>query len=335
MEARYIDMKTAFIMNESTRNMVLNQKAVDYFKSIGEVSFNTGDTTKESVIRVIEGADIAVTSWGNTALDGEILAVCPGLKFLAHAAGSVKPVVSDELWVKGIRVLSSACPLGEGVAETALGFTISACKNFYNLNSSLHNGGWNEGKENIRELFDLKIGVIGCGWAGKHYIKLLQNFYVDVYCCDPFINTENMKKLGAEKAELDWILKNCDVISVHAPSIPSTNHMLNKDTLELMKKDAVLINTARGTIIDEVALYEHMAAGNLKYACIDVFDPEPPVKENKLFTLPNVITTPHLAGLAQNGLRRIGTFVCEETEHFLKGLPVRGEVTKEMLANMA
>lgn len=328
-------MKTAFIMNESTRNMVINQKAINYFSSIGEISLNTGDTGKESVMRAMEGADIAVTSWGNNAIDGEILSVCPNLKLLAHAAGSVKPVVSDELWEKGVRVLSCACPLGEGVAETALGFTISACKNFYNLNASLRNGGWNEGKENIRELFDIKIGVIGFGWAGKHYIKLLNNFYVDVYCYDPFVDASAMKKQGAEKAELDWILHNCDVISIHAPSIPSTYHMINSDTLAVMKKDAVLINTARGSIIDEAALYTHMAAGNLKYACIDVFDPEPPAKDNKLFTLDNVIATPHLAGLAQNGLRRIGTFVCEETEHFLKGLPMRGEVTKEMIANMA
>jgi len=328
-------MKTAFIMNEGGRKLVINQKAIDYFKSLGEVSFNDGDFGKESVKKAIKNADIAVTSWGNTELDAEILAECPNLKFVAHAAGSVKPIVSDTLWEKGVRVLSCACPLGEGVAETALGFTLSASKNFYNLNTSVHNGGWNEGKENIRELFDLKIGVIGCGWAGKHYIKLLRNFYVDVYCYDPFISSDDMKKSGAEKAEFEWILQNCDIISIHAPSIPSTYHMFNKDTLKLMKKDAVLINTARGTIIDEEALYNHMAEGNLKYACLDVFDPEPPVKENKLLTLSNVITTPHLAGLAQNGLKRIGTFVCEETSHFLEGKPVRGEVTKEMLERMA
>ena len=328
-------MKTAFIMNESTRSMVINQKAIDYFKSLGEVSFNNGDTGSESVKKAIKDADIAITSWGNNPIDEDILSVCPNLKLVAHAAGSVKPVVSDALWEKGVRVISSACPLGEGVAETALGFSISASKNFYNLNTSVKSGGWNEGKENIRELFDLNIGVIGAGWAGKHYIKLMQNFYVDVYCYDPFVSEDTLSSLGAKKVELDWLLSNCDIVSIHAPSIPSTYHMINKDTLGLMKKDAVLINTARGTIIDEEALYEHMAEGNLKYACIDVFDPEPPVKENKLLTLDNVIVTPHLAGLAQNGLKRIGTFVCEEVAHFLEGKPMRGEVTKEMLAKMA
>ena len=328
-------MKTAFIMDPATRNMVINEKAVNYFRSLGEVAFNESSPDKENVKKVIKGADIAVTSWGNTAIDGEILSCCPDLRFVAHAAGSVKPVVSDELWEKGVRVLSSACPLGEGVAETALGFTISASKNFYALNRSVKSGGWAQGKENIRELFDLKIGVIGCGWAGKHYIKLLRAFYVDVFCYDPFVDAAAMRALGAEKCELEYLLKECDIISVHAPSIPSTYHMINRETLAMMKKDAVLINTARGTIIDEAALYEHMAAGNLKYACIDVFDPEPPSKDNPLLTLENVIVTPHLAGLANNGLKRIGAFVCEETAHFLDGKPVRGEVTREMLAKMA
>ena len=235
----------------------------------------------------------------------------------------------------GVRVLSSACPLGEGVAETALGFTLSASKNFYALNTSVKNGGWEQGKENITELFDIKIGVIGGGWAGKHYIKLLRNFYVDVLLYDPFISAEAAKALGAEKVELETLLKEADIVSIHAPSIPSTYHMINADSLKLMKKDAVLINTARGTIIDEAALYEHMKNGGLKYACIDVFDPEPPAKDNPLLTLDNVIVTPHLAGLARNGLKRIGTFVCEELTHFLNGETVRGEVTREMLARMA
>ena len=328
-------MKTAFIMSESIRESVINQRAIDYFSALGEVAFNTGSTGKDSVMKTIEGADIAITSWGNTAIDKEILSVCPDLKLVAHAAGSVKPIVSDDLWEKGVRVLSSACPLGEGVAETALGFTISASKNFYNLNSSLRNGGWNEGKENIKELFDLKIGVIGFGWAGKHYVKLLQSFYVDVYCYDPFIDEKEMAEKGAEKADFQWILANCDIVSVHAPSIPSTHHMFNAQTLSLMKKDAVLINTARGSLVDENALYEFMASGNLKYACIDVFDPEPPAKDNRLFTLPNIIATPHLAGLANNGLKRIGIFITEEVDNFQNGRPMRGEVTKEMLEKMA
>ncbi len=328
-------MKVALIMDPQRRSDVMNQKAIDYFASLGELSLNDGDNSAESVKKALAGADIAITSWGNTTLDADILSVCPDLKLVAHAAGSVKPIVSDALWDKGIRVISGACPLGEGVAETALGFTLSASKNFYLCNNEIHGGGWNKERDNVRELFDLNIGVIGCGWAGKHYIKLLQNFYVDVYCADPFVSEETMESLGAKKAEIDWILKNCDVVSIHAPSIPSTNHLINANSLKTMKKDAILINTARGTIVDEEALYAHMAKGNLKYACIDVYDPEPPKPDNPLFTLDRVIATPHLAGLAQNGRRRLGTFVAEQVRLFLDSKAFRGEVTREMIDKMA
>ena len=163
----------------------------------------------------------------------------------------------------------------------------------------------------------------------------MQAFDVDILLYDPFITEENAASIGVKKASFEELLKQSDIISIHAPQIPETYHMFNKDTLALMKKDAVLINTARGTIIDETALYEHMKAGNLKYACLDVTDPEPPAVDNPLRTLKNCIMTPHLAGLANNGLKKIGQHVCEEVESFIKDDSLATEVTEEMLARMA
>ena len=327
--------KIALIMNPGTRDMVINQKSLDRLAKIGTVVVNNGNTDPDTVKALMQDATICVTSWGNGPVDENILSVCPDLKLLIHAAGSVKPVVSDALWKKGVRVSSSAPMLSMGVSETALGFTISASKNFYNLNANLHNGGWAEGKENIRELYDLTVGVISGGWAGRHYIELLKPFQVDILLYDPFISEEKAAEMGARKATFEEVLKLSDIISIHAPSIPETYHLFNKDTLAMMKKDAVLINTARGSIIDEQALYEHMKAGNLKYACLDVYDPEPPAADNPLCTLPNVIMTPHLAGLAANGLKKIGQHVCEEIERFLAGEKMLAEVTEDMLARMA
>lgn len=328
-------MKIALLMNESGRNMVIDSKAIDRMKKLGEVVYTAG-TAKEDIKQALTGADVAITSWGNTPIDGELLEVCPDLKLLCHAAGSVKPVVCPEMWAKGVRVTSSACALSMGVSETALGFTIAACKNLFNLNTSLHSGGWEAGKENIRELYGLTVGIVGFGWAGRHYCELLAPFDVEKVVYDPFASEEKIAACDAKKVSFEELLKISDVISVHAPSIDSTYHMFNADTLALMKKDAVLINTARGTLIDEDALYAHMKAGNLKYACLDVRDPEPPTAENnRLAELPNCILSPHLAGLAQNGLKKIGKHVCDEIERYLKGEAMIGEVTQEMLATMA
>ena len=111
--------------------------------------------------------------------------------------------------------------------------------------------------------------------------------------------------------------------------------MFNSDTLALMKKDAILINTTRGSIIDEEALYQHMKAGNLKYACLDVFDPEPPRSDHPLRTLPNCIMTPHLAGLTHNGLLRIGSHCVGEIERYLNGQPLTTEVPQQQLSTIA
>ena len=328
-------MKISLIMDPGTRKMVFNEKCLKRLAESGEVVINEGATDFASLEPMIKGSDVIVTSWGNEHIDNNYLSVCPNLKLLVHAAGSVKPVVSDGLWKKGVRVTSCAGVLSMGVSETALGFTIAASKNFFALNDNIHHGGWAEGKENIRELYDLTVGVVGGGWAGRHYIELLQAFDVDILLYDPFITEENAASIGVKKASFEELLKQSDIISIHAPQIPETYHMFNKDTLALMKKDAVLINTARGTIIDETALYEHMKAGNLKYACLDVTDPEPPAVDNPLRTLKNCIMTPHLAGLANNGLKKIGQHVCEEVESFIKDDSLATEVTEEMLARMA
>ncbi len=329
-------MRIAMLQDHASVPSIFSAKALARLASIGEVIRNDGAPTDENVKKTIAGADIAITSWGNTTLHREILDCAPNLKLIVHAAGSIKPIVCDEVWDRGIRVTGSPKPLGMGVAETALGFTISASKNYYALNANIHaNGPWHEGYANIRELYDLTVGVIGSGWAGGHYLELMQNFGVETLLYDPYCSAEKAARLHTTLCSFEDVLRRSDIISIHAPSIPETNHMFNAATLKLMKKDAVLINTARGSIIDELALYEHMAAGNLKYACLDVFDPEPPRADNPLRTLPNVIMTPHLAGLAQNGKLRIGMHAADEIEKFLSGRPMDCEATREMLAKMA
>ena len=326
-------MKIALAVAEKHYKEVFTAKAVDELRKLGEVSIDSGEATVESIKKTVKDADIVVTSWGTPNLDKEILDECPNLKFVMHAAGSVKPIVSDELWKRGVRVCASTKPLGEGVAETTLGFTIAACKNFFALNEMIHNGGYE--RVGVKELYEITVGVISAGFVGRHYIKLLRNFGVNILLYDPFVSEERAADMGCTKATLEELLKNSDVVSIHAPSIPETNHMFNKDTLALMKKDAILINTSRGSVIDELALYEHMKAGNLKYACLDVYDPEPILPENPLRTLPNVIMTPHLAGLVTNGRLRIGAHTVEQIKKYLADEPLDCEVKEEMLKTMA
>ncbi len=329
-------MKIALLMNNGLRRSLFTERTMIRLKSMGDVAFNETSGSDPDVVKsVIQGADIAVTSWGNGPLTADLLDCAPDLKLVVHAAGSVKPIVSDELFNRGIPIVSSAVVLSQGVSETTLGFTISAAKNFYNLNQLIHAGGWEHDRQTITELFEITIGVIGCGYAGAHYIELLEPFDVSILVYDPYKNEEQIQALGAEKADFERVLKESDIISLHAPSIPSTYHMINAETLAMMKDDVILINTARGSLIDENALYQHMKSGKIKYACLDVTDPEPPAVDHPLRTLPNCIMTPHLAGLANNGLGRIGIHVCDEIERLLNNEPLTSHVTRDMLEYIA
>ncbi len=329
-------MRIAILMDAPLRPSLINEKTMNQLRELGEVVMNETDKAeKETIKEVIRDADIAITSWGVPALDKEILDCAPNLKFVAHAAGSVKGIVTDEFFKRGIRIISSARVLSMGVSETALGMTIAACKNFFAFNDSLHQGGWVKDYSVITEVYDITVGVVGCGFAGSHYIELLQSFGVDVLAYDPLLNEEQIKAMGAVKADLQTVLSKSDVISLHAPSLDSTYHMINKESLAGMKDGAILINTARSSLIDQDALVDALKSGKLKYACIDVYDQEPLNEDCPLRELPNCIMTPHIAGAANNGKKKIGAHVLQEIRRYLNGEELISEITEEMLASIA
>lgn len=325
-------MKIALLFGRPGIDMLYTPKAFEELLKVGEVVYKE-DYKPEDAKEVIKDADIVITTWGSPKLETELLDCAPNLKLVVHAAGSVKPIVSDELWKRGVRVCASTKPLGIGVAETSLGLVIASCKNFFQLNDELHEDQFKI--HDVKDLYEITVGIVSAGFVGRHHIKLLNNFGINILVYDPYVSEERAKELGAKKVDFETLLKESDVVSLHAPSIPATRHIINADTLKLMKKDAVLINTARGSLIDEKALYDHMVAGNLKYACLDVYDPEPLPVESPLRTVKNIILTPHIAGLAINGKLRIGPHATSEIKKFIAGEKPDCEVTESMLATIA
>lgn len=329
-------VKIAILPEVKVQRRIFADAHWQQWEALGEVAVNriSGHPTPELAKSLIENADIAVTSWGCPPLTKEILDCAPRLKAVIHAAGTVKGIVTPELWRRGIRVSSGNGELGKGVAETALGLTIASLKNMWRLTDSTRRGAWSEGKEQVRELYQVTVGVVGAGKAGGHFIKLLNQFHVDVLVFDPGLSAEQARALGATKTGLDELLAASDVVSIHAPAIPSTYRMINAERLALMKEDAILINTARGSIIDEAALLAQLRQGRL-FACLDVTDPEPPAADHPLRGLPNCVITPHLAGAVNNGAKRLGQFAIDEVQRLLAGKRLEGEVREEQLSIMA
>lgn len=283
--------------------------------------------------------DCLVTGWSTPALTEVMLDKACRLQLIVHAAGSVKHLIPDSTWRRGIRVASTRGALAIGVAETTLGLIISGLKGFFPANELTRDGGWKTaptdiGGARVRELFGLTIGVIGASTAGRQLIRLLKAFEVRICVHDPYLNSVEAEALGVEPVSLEQLLQISDVISLHAPSLPQTRHMLDRKQFAAMKDNAIFINTARGTLVNESALIEELQTKRI-WAMLDVTDPEPPAADHPFRKLSNVVLLPHIAGAVANGCYRMGRSAVNELLAFDSGEALADELDESMLATMA
>ena len=295
-----------------------------------------GPVTPETARELLRGARACITGWGSPALTAEVLAEASSLGLMAHSAGSVKAFVSDALWERGIRVTSAAPALAIDVAWTTVAMMVLARKNVFLLREHIRQGGWKPMPDwPSSELYGAVVGLVGASNVGRHVIRLLDGSGARILLYDPYVSAEDAVRLGVEKREaLEDLIRESDILSLHAPRLPETRHMLNARNLPLMKDHSILINTARGALIDETALIELLRTRHI-FACLDVTDPEPPAPDSPLRSMPNVLLTPHLAGCVGSGQKRLGAAAAEEVRRFLSGEELMNEVTREMLSRLA
>ncbi len=314
---------------------MLNQSAWDNLHSFASVIEHSGEepASKSDLLSLLPQADACLTSWGVAQLDAEVITAAPRLKAMAHMGSSIKRFVSDALWEKSIHVTTAAPALAEDVAITALGLMIVGMKRIWPLAQHVREGGWRESPYwPSREIRHKKAGVIGASHVGRHLIRLLKPFETQILLYDPFVTTKQAAELGVEKVELDVLLSQADIVTLHAPANSDTHHMLNASKLALMKDNALLINTARGTLIDEAALVTELSKGRF-FAFLDVTDPEPPPADSPLRCLENVVVVPHLAGCIED-CGRMGELAVEELRRFFASQPSIYQVTPQMFARI-
>lgn len=290
------------------------------------------------LVHNLGGADLVITSWDTANLDAEIIAAAPHLKWLCHAAGSVRPVVSEALWQRGIRVTSAASAISHGVAEFCLGLILLASKRVFWLAQGARQGYWMEpaaGFGGLFELYQQNVGVIGAGHIGKHLLRLLRNFGCQLFVYDPFLTNDEAEKLGCRKLDsLTDLFRQCRVVSLNAPSNDGTRHMLRGEHFAALPTGAVFINTAGSIQIHEQEFVDELRKGKF-VACIDRCEVEPCALDHPYRRLPNVILTPHIAGVAAENRLRIGTTTVDEVEAICQGRELRHEVTRSQLASLA
>jgi phosphoglycerate dehydrogenase-like enzyme len=178
------------------------------------------------------------------------------------------------------------------------------------------------------------VGIVGASRIGRLVIEHLRRFDVDVLLADPSVDRPAADQLGVQLVDLPTLVASADVISLHAPLLPETRHLLDGPLLARIRDGAVLINTARGALVDPDALVAELLTGRFR-AVLDVTDPEPPPTTSPLWDLDNVVLTPHVAGSRGMELRRIGQEVVAEVERLVRGEPLRYSVPPHLYAGNA
>ncbi|HID51808.1 MAG TPA: hydroxyacid dehydrogenase [Anaerolineae bacterium] len=329
----------AIIIGQAHYRRMFSQEAWDALAEFADVIHHPGQepANKEELITLLPEADACITSWGVARLDADVMAAAPRLRAMAHMGSSVKRFVSEAFWARGMHLTSAGITLARDVAETTLGLMIVGQKRIWSLGQHVRDGGWRDSptwdKWFSRELCRKQVGIVGASNVGRHVMELLKPFEATILLYDPFVSAEEAAELGAEKVDLPDLLRRADVVSLHAPANEHTYHMLDAAGPALMQDDALLINTARGTLIEEEALVRELANGRF-FAFLDVTDPEPPAADSPLRTLPNVVVTPHIAGCIEN-CNRMGELAVEELRRFFAGETAVYQITPELFARIA
>ena len=329
----------AITIGKNHYSRMFSPQAWEALESFADVIHHPGDepAEKDELIALLPNSEACITSWGVAKLDADVMAASPNLKAMAHMGSSVKRFVSDAFWARRMHLTSAGVALARSVAETTVGLMLVGQKQIWPLGQHVRDGGWRDSpvwdRWFSRELFRKKVGIIGASNVGRHVIKLLEPYDATILLYDPFVSQEEAAQLGVIKLGLDELLASADVVSLHAPANKATYQMLNAEGLALMKDDALLINTGRGFLIDELALIEELQKGRF-FAFLDVTDPEPPAIDSPLRTLPNVVVTPHIAGCIEN-CNHMGELAVEELRRFFAGEPAVYQITYEMFQRIA
>jgi len=303
------------------------------------LSFDLPALTKETWRKYrneLAEVDVIYGGWGSPVLDHAFLDALPALKIVFHGAGTVKPYVTEEFWERGIRITSAARANAIPVAEFTLSQIIFSLKHGWQAVAATRKARrFVRNDELVPSAYESVVGLISLGHTGRLVAERLADLDVEILAFDPYISEHDAAALGVKTCSLLELFARSDVISCHTPLLPETKHLLGAEHFSAMKSGATFINTARGSVVNEPAMISVLARRADIFAVLDVTDPEPPEENSPLFTLPNVVVTPHIAGSIGSECRRMGKMMLEETIRYLSGAPLLGELYKKQLPLLA
>ncbi len=292
------------------------------------------------VIAEIGDCDAVLTGWSSPSFSQETLDAAPNLKLVAHTAGSVKclfseALVREVLIPRGLTIYSGNGAMAINVAEATLGLMILASRRWFEHAEQFRRT--RQGTElpiNGRFLTGATVGLVSASAVAREVLRLLPLFDCEILLCDPFVSPEAARELGAELVELNELFRRSDIVSVHAPALPTTQNLIGASQLALLRDGATFLNTARGAVVDHDALLRECCSGRI-VAALDVTEPEPLSPDSPFWELPNVVLLPHLAGRGEAGLFQIGDGTLQALRATFAGNPVQGAVSLEHWQTLA
>ncbi len=281
-------------------------------------------TNVEALKSVIGDADALVVR-SETQVTEDVLAAAHRLKVVARAGVGVDNVDLEAATRAGVLVLNAPGANATSAGEHTIALLLALTRQLPYANESTHAGRWERKKIKPVDLRGRTVGIIGLGRVGSIVAKRLSAFEMRVIAHDPYIPTARFAELDVESVLLDELYAQADVITFHVPSTPETHHMLNASTLASTKRGVIVLNAARGDVVDQDALAEALQSGHVSAAGVDVF-PQEPCTSSPLFGLPNVVVTPHTGGSSAEALAAVGKVISSSTLAALRGEAVPNAV---------
>ena len=277
------------------------------------------EITPEQIAEKIGNFEVVVVR-SRTKMTRELIAKADKCKIIARVGVGLDNIDEKAAKEKNIRVINAVEGATTAVAELVIGLMLSMAREIPRADREIRNGNWIKKELIGSELKGKYLGIVGLGNIGKRLGRLARALNMNIIGYDVVpIDDEFSKEVGLMKADLDTLLSSADYVSFHVPLLDSTRHMINAEKLKMMKNTARIINTSRGGVIDEEALYNSLKDGSLAGAALDVFEVEP-ATENKLITLPNFIATPHIGAQTKEAQLLAANIIAEKIIQILRGV---------------
>jgi len=277
------------------------------------------EITPEQIAEKIGNFEVVVVR-SRTKMTRELIANADKCQIIARVGIGLDNIDQEAAKEKNIRVINAVEGAITAVADLVIGLMISMAREIPRADREIRNGNWIKKELMGSELKGKYLGIVGLGNIGKRLGRLARALNMNIIGYDVVpIDDEFSKEVGLMKADLDTLLSSADYVSFHVPLLDSTRHMINAEKLKMMKNTARIINTSRGGVIDEGALYNSLKDGSLAGAALDVFEVEP-ATENKLITLPNFIATPHIGAQTKEAQLLAANIIAEKIIQILRGV---------------